>query len=441
MNRWSFVTDTLQGISHANQGRECQDFALVAEGTDCLVAALADGIGSRDHSEIAAEAAVKELCRLFSEYRSDQLDAIFSDAVLPDACDQVKNRVVSVLTAAIDDAAGNHNLAVSSMDCTLVFVCVIPRRNQAMIGRIGDSAVCVIRKQGKSEAFSAKSLSANRTNTVLQADAAKYLDIRVLDLVDDDIVAIVLTSDGLNNELYMKGSNLVCHSAQDYVNALLERTPDVAKETIAKRLSLLTRDYADIFRDDISYVVLSRSREPVSIPADPTWLCTCGTRNHLWETYCRGCHMDFVKLYRNVNFAGEDKVSFFSRLNADEARERRTIGLPAKSTAFSPVCLALYVFPILVLLILCWNLWVSYSLKLDIHTLTEQVTIIQDKIAEMDDRILSTDDADTKDAERSLAEETAALNAKLDQFLNQAGSPESEPPEESTSVDTIEPIT
>ena len=151
--------------------------------------------------------------------------------------------------------------------------------------------------------------------------------------------------------------------------------------------------------------------------------------------------MDFVKLYRNVNFAGEDKVSFFSRLNADEARERRTIGLPAKSTAFSPVCLALYVFPILVLLILCWNLWVSYSLKLDIHTLTEQVTIIQDKIAEMDDRILSTDDADTKDAERSLAEETAALNAKLDQFLNQAGSPESEPPEESTSVDTIEPIT
>lgn len=435
MSGWRFVSDTRLGISHANHGRKCQDFALVIDGTYCLVSALSDGIGSREHSEIAAEAAVTGLCKLFSEYRSDQLDAICSDAMIPDACAHVKKRLLSVAREAVEEAAANHHLVTSSMDCTLVFVCVVPDRNQAIIGRIGDSAVCIIRRTGKSEALSARSLSANRTHTLLQTDAANYLEIQVLDLSDDDIAAFVLSSDGLNNEIYMKGSDWVCHNAEEYVNALCERTPENAKEIITARLETLTRDYSDIFRDDISYTVLSRAREPISLPPDPTWLCTCGTRNHLWETYCRGCHMDFVKLYRNVNFAGEGKAAFFSRLNADEAKERRTIGLPVDHCELIPLRFVPYILSLLILLILCWNLWIGYSLKQDIHLLSEQVTLLQNDLAEIGEKMSAADESDTADADFSLAEETEALNERLHQFLDQYSGPDSGSQEDTPSVD------
>ena len=438
MSEWNYTFDSRQGISHAHSGRGCQDSVLVIEGANCLVAALADGIGSRDHSEIAAEAAATGLCRLFSEYRPEQLNAIFSDALSAEESVHVKNRLIDVVSKAIDESAKNQHLAVSSMDCTLVFVCVMLNKNQAMIGRLGDSAVCVIRKEGESEAISARSLSANRTHTLLQTDAARHFELRVVDLSDEDIVAFILTSDGLNNEIYMKNSEWVCHNAEKYVNAVCLETSDKAKNRITVLLDTLTRDYDDIFRDDISYAVLSRAKEPISLPDDPNWLCTCGTRNHLWETYCRSCHMDFVKLYRNVDFAGESKAAFFSRLNADEARERRTIGLPSKSGVLSPMHLLLSILSFFILVMLCWNLWVGYSLKQEIRLLSEQTNLLRNEVTGMSEKMLPSSDSMKEGTESSIAEETVALNRRLEQFLDQYTSLNTTSQGEPSTEDTTE---
>ena len=424
MNEWNYAFDARQGLSHIRNGRKCQDCVLVQNGKRCLVAVLSDGIGSREYSEVAAETTVTALCGFFAECNLDALNLIFLNAVSQEKCEQFKQYLVFELGKAVRAKADNLGIALANMDCTLVFVCVAFDRNQALVGRVGDSAVCVIRREGKSESIADSGFSSNRTHTLLEADAPRQMELRVIDLSDEDIAGFILTSDGLNNELYMKGNDWVCHNAQEYMNALPGQTSENARKTLSARLDDLTTDYPDIFRDDISYAVLSRVQEPVSLPDDPTWLCTCGERNHLWETYCRRCHMDFVKLYRNANFAGEGKAAFFARLNADENRERRTIGLPAKS-GFSAPSAFLLILPALMLLILCWNLWVGYSVRHEVRNLAVKVEKLQTELAAVSDKL----SPENGDSELSLAREAAALKDGLTQFLERNAPTETEPSE------------
>lgn len=428
MNGWNYTFDSRLGLSHAKNGRKCQDCVQVRDGERCLVAALSDGIGSREYSEVAAEATVAALCGLFAECDLDTLNLIFLNAVSQEKCEQLKQYLVFELGKAVRARAEESGISLADMDCTLAFVCVAFAENQALVGRVGDSAVCLIRKDGDPEAIADSSFSSNRTHTLLETDAWRRMELRVIDLSDEDIAGFILTSDGLDNELYMKGNDWVCHNAQEYLNALSGQTPESARRTLSARLDDLTTDYPDIFRDDISYAVLSRVQEPVSLPDDPTWLCTCGERNHLWETYCRRCHMDFVKLYRNANFAGEGKAAFFARLNADENRERRTIGLPAKS-GFSAPSAFLLILPALMLLILCWNLWIGYSVRHEVRNLAVKVEKLQTELAAVSDK-LSPENGDAEDnSELSLAREAAALNDGLTRFLERNGLAETAPSE------------
>ena len=435
MNGWNYTFDSRLGLSHAKSGRKCQDCVQVWEGERCLVAALCDGIGSREYSEVAAEAAVEALCELFSECDAERLKRMLLGAASREQYEQLKQYLILVLGKAVRARAERFALSLSDMDCTLAFVCVAFDENQALVGRVGDSAVCLIRNDGQAEAIADSSFSSNRTHTVLEADAPRQMELRVIDLSEEDVAGFILTSDGLNNELYMKGNDWVCHNAQEYMNALRGQTPESARNILSARLERLTADYPDIFRDDMSYAVLSRAREPVSLPDDPTWLCSCGARNHLWETYCRRCHMDFVKLYRNANFAGEGKVAFFSKLNADENRERRTIGLSAKS-GFSAPSAFLWILPALALLILCWNLWLGYSVRHEVRNLAAKVEKLQTELVAVNEK-LSSETGDAADnSELSLAREAAALRDGLTRFLEWNAPAETESSEPSTeSVD------
>lgn len=428
MNEWNYAFDSRLGLSHSKSGRKCQDCVQVQEGEHCLVAALSDGIGSREYSEVAAEAAVTALCELLAGCDADTLNLIFLNAVSQEKCEQLKQYLVFELGKAVGKKADGLGISLADMDCTLVFVCIAFDENHALVGRVGDSAVCVIRKDETSEAIADSGFHSNRTHTLLENNAHHQMELRVIDLSDENIVGFILTSDGLDNEIYMKGNDWVCHNAAEYMNVLCGQTPENARAMLSARLNDLTTDYPDIFRDDISYAVLSRAREPVFLPNDPTWLCVCGERNHLWETYCRRCHMDFVKLYRNANFTGEGKAAFFARLNADENRERRTIGLPAKA-GFPASSLFSLILPLLALLILCWNLWIGYSVRNELRNLSEKADALQTAVDAVNNKLSSEEGGLMENGELSLAREAAALNEALTRFMERNAVPNTEPSE------------
>lgn len=307
------------GLSHVSDGTNCQDSITVINNDSVLVAALADGLGSLKYSEFASKIATRAVCDYFSRSKTSLLGSK-EKSFVPSA-----DELISLLNESITAKAAEQNLPLSEMDCTLSFVAISKQNNRAVIGLLGDSAVCIIGEK-RSLVINGGSSSGNATYAVLDKDAPEHLIIKGIDLDTEGVLGFILTSDGLENELYMKGSARIRKVAADYFNTLIN--PKEAESVIAEHINKITVVPNTPFDDDISIVILSRAIDKIELPADPTWLCSCGARNPLQNTYCRSCHKDFIKLYSGVNFREYGgKVAFFEYYNANPAKERMLIGL------------------------------------------------------------------------------------------------------------------
>lgn len=318
---WKQLKYLQKGVSHVQNGTNCQDSVLIFENEDCIVASLADGLGSLKYSEVAAQTATETVCKCFSEL-NNPLGQF-------DTKEELAKHILNVVVMNIQNKAIEINLPLNEMDCTLMFVCVLKKTNSAIIGRLGDSAVCVI-AEPKSIAVNDGNKSANGTNAILDKDAIDHFDIQILDLDKNNIHGFILLSDGLENELYMKGSDHVNKTAELYFNAWFTSDDPVA--VIRERISKLTEIEGTPFDDDISIAILSRSDKKIILPEDPMWLCACGFRNHLQTTYCQQCHKDFSVLYQNIRFRDYGgKAAFFAKINKKPEEEKRIIGMKSKS--------------------------------------------------------------------------------------------------------------
>ena len=377
MDEWRYIFDVRKGRSHEERGTECQDKAYALRGELCVVAALADGLGSLPYSATAADAAVRAVCEWFVSRTREQLDNIFADAQSESESAALREKLTEETAQAVRREADFLLQPWDMMNCTLVFVCVAFYRNQALAGRIGDSAVCCIRGDGMSETMTARGLSANRTDTLLGGGAADKLELRVYNLSDASIGGFLLVSDGLSNEVYMKGSSHVCHDAQEYFNSLCGETEETALAMNAQTLDALSENRPRAFKDDMSYAVLSRAKAPIAIPENPMWLCSCGTRNELWETYCRGCHMDFVNLYGDIDFTKTEKAAYFSRKGAKSAETSRFLdGFPRERGAPARLIPRLLLL-IALLLILIWNILSLNAARKEIRALSARMDAVE----------------------------------------------------------------
>jgi serine/threonine protein phosphatase PrpC len=319
---WNYTSYLKKGLSHEKNGTECQDSVVVKEDDFCIVAALADGLGSLKFSDVAAVAATGAICELFFT---------FGDRVINLDSEEKKQGfaklIVQKVSAKVHAAAEDLGVSPATMDCTLIFVYISKIHNYAITGRLGDSAICVI-GNGESIAINDSSRSANGTSAILDGDACEHMEIDLWDLDAEEVCGFILTSDGLDNELYRKGSTTVSKAAEDYFNALV--LSDMPQQVIRDRIADLTADADSPFDDDISIAVISRAETAITFPEDPTWLCTCGERNLLQDTYCHKCQKDFAALYANVDFKKYGgKTAFFLKINRNPDKERKLIGLPS----------------------------------------------------------------------------------------------------------------
>lgn len=316
---WKTLSFKQKGISHKQSNTCCQDNVCISQDDRWIVAALADGLGSLRNSEVAAEAATNTVC----DFPASLLEKIIKRG------NGIENDVIAAVTDSVKEKAAGLSIPVSELDCTLVFVVVDKKSNDAAVGRLGDSAALIIR-ESDSMVISDSDHSANGTNAILDTEASKHLYLQTFDLERDGIVGIILTSDGLDNELYLKGSKHVQRIAGLYFNAVsVSKTEEDAKKVIEERISKLTEATDSQFDDDISLAVLSRIDFPIEMQDDPTWLCSCGARNYLQQTYCHKCHKDFSILYQDIRFrdyGGKD--AFFTRINKRPNEERELAGLP-----------------------------------------------------------------------------------------------------------------
>lgn len=327
MSKWKYDYYSKTGLYHIKENLICQDKIKVFENDECIVAALSDGLGSLSKSDLAAETAVNTICDCFKDKASENFADYVNDSK-HEALRMIADAIIKCTNDSINNNLENARIDRRNADCTLAFVFISKRFENALIGCIGDSAVCIIKKSD-TVVYSQHNLSANGTATLGMTEASDFLKLSFLDLKDNDILGFILTSDGLENEIYMKGSNHVLKSAEEYFNSLQS---DNFKPFIEDKVNNLTQTEDTYFDDDISIVVISRSENPITLEDDPTWLCTCGARNSMIETYCHKCDRDFTILYENApdfkKYGG--KTEFFKLINKNPNEERKLIGLKSE---------------------------------------------------------------------------------------------------------------
>lgn len=321
-NNWKCAYYLKKGLSHVRAETACQDSINIYTGETIIAAALCDGLGSLQYSEVAAKITTKTVCEFFKACEKQMKKILGSVETLK----EFKEDLLAQIKENIYRAAEQAELNVSDMDCTLTFVCIHKPLKKILIGRVGDSAVCLI-KEKESICYNDGNVSANGTSTVMDEDAVNNLELYMIDGKKENIYGILMTSDGLENELYMKRSNHVNKIAEQYLNAVsCSNSLEEAQKRIGERINKLAENPKSGFDDDISLVALSCVDQEITLPKDPTWLCSCGERNSLHDTYCRNCHNDFSKLYRNVVFKEYGgKTAFFEWINQHPEKEKELI--------------------------------------------------------------------------------------------------------------------
>lgn len=320
-NKWKIIGACLKGVSHQTSGQPCQDFADMVEEQGCIVAALADGLGSLSRSMIASKVVVIHVIDWLIANRArlgwENTQDILRAELLPEA------------VRAIQKKAGTNG----DMDCNLAFLMLDQTRGYAICGHLGDCAVCVM-EEGNARAYTTRGAFANATKTVLSAKP-EDLYVEVVHLTERH-KGFILTSDGLEGQVYRKRSGRICKSAEEIFNIPENEHEIAAQQRLDENLAKLQEQYKERFDDDISVVVVSRGT--IKLPEDPTWLCTCGRRNPITSIECRNpdCGADVLKLYKRELKKYDNLEEMLLYLNADSQAEQlalETGGKPDDSSA------------------------------------------------------------------------------------------------------------
>ena len=300
MKSWKFITYNQLG----KQSDVCRECVKVHEDDTHIIGCLCDGLGSPENAQIAAEVATDTVIEMFSTIQS-------SGDITKNDVRQVKEAVVTAVKTRLKKTAEEKKLELDALDCTLLFVCVFKEEDIAVIGNLGESALCVI---GNTDAR----LFGNGTldgKAVLDDNAVQRLYMTIIRL-DDNVKGFLLSSDGLESEVYYKGQEYVGKSAEIYFNVVLEEDPQKAMQ---EKVAELTDDPEAGFNDDISLAVISCTDEAVTLPDEPVWPCVCGNSNPLYEDVCAECGREFAVLYKNVNLSG-GKARFFRSLQLNPTK-------------------------------------------------------------------------------------------------------------------------
>lgn len=332
MTPWQVhVQPPRQGSSHAKSGVPCQDAAWTEKTEFAVTAALCDGLGSLEYSQIAARAAACAAARLVSSRISEILAERGCLFLREQELEALRRDVLAGAREAVAEEAARSGLSASEMDCTLLLACLTLDGQWVLFGQLGDGAVCAIQKN-RGVLLRAREnpnrATSNETATVCSPDAEKWFGLQLFPFktAGRPLDGFLLTTDGLQNEIYSRAGN-VLRRAEWYANAVSALGTDKCTEAIAARWDTLASDERFGFTDDMSLIAVVRRGVVFELPEDVNWLCACGRRNRLESSRCESCGKDFLRVYKGLNFKAMpvSKRAFFARLNGDPSEELRVL--------------------------------------------------------------------------------------------------------------------
>jgi hypothetical protein len=136
------------GKSHKDKGIKCQDYYYFAKGNGFVVAAVADGVSSSKHSDVASRTAVKESVQYCADRIRQEDDAKTILKTIEKAFDEAS----FLVKQEAENGSGDYN----DYDTTLTLAVFI--NDAVYYGQIGDSGIIALREDGKFERITEEQL-------------------------------------------------------------------------------------------------------------------------------------------------------------------------------------------------------------------------------------------------------------------------------------------
>ncbi len=191
---------TTIGNKHVNRGTPCEDASYAVTQNGVSVVCIADGAGGKQYtdarfgSDCAVHVITDTLCEHFDALYSENREAA------------VRGYLMAKLRVAFADIMEERTIdVIDRLSCTLLFVAVKDRR--MMIGHIGDGLIVRISPSGVSPISMPQNDKDGKTYFVTAAHADNYL--RLLKTTVDDVHAIALMTDGVQDSVYNEDAGLV----------------------------------------------------------------------------------------------------------------------------------------------------------------------------------------------------------------------------------------
>ncbi|MCR4689130.1 MAG: protein phosphatase 2C domain-containing protein [Saccharofermentans sp.] len=191
---------TTIGKKHISRNTPCEDASYAVSDKGVSVVCIADGAGGKQYTDarFGSDAAVHVITDTLVEH----FDALYEE----NREAAVRGYLMAKLRIAFADIMKERNIdVIDRLSCTLLFVAVKDRR--MLIGHIGDGLIVRISPSGVSPISMPQNDKAGKTYFVTAAHADNYM--RLLKTTTDDVHAIALMTDGVQDSVYNEDTGLV----------------------------------------------------------------------------------------------------------------------------------------------------------------------------------------------------------------------------------------
>ena len=195
--RYKMSCGRIAGRSHATTETPCQDYVATQKTQSSACIALADGAGSRAHSGLGAEVAVKATLRVLSR----QFDELYAAALSTPGT--VNMLILDRCLAAMGKKAKAAACAVEELACTLLFVA--HKDGRFLAGHLGDGIIAAETASGDIETLSHPDNGEFANTTVFVTDESAIARFRVY-AGECATPAFAIMSDGTAESLYVRAT-------------------------------------------------------------------------------------------------------------------------------------------------------------------------------------------------------------------------------------------
>ncbi len=243
---------TQQGPYHVQKNIVCQDFHYIKKISDnCIIAAVADGLGSEAHSDVASKIAATEaveycVSKLPKDLTEENALALISDAFMH-------------ALQKITDEVAKENGDINQYDTTLCLV--IFKKSDVYFGQSGDSGAIVLCKDGHYEGITQQQRDENGCVFPLAFGKEKWVFGS-----KSDVASVLLATDGILEIFYpillhSEKVNIYVALAQFFMDNLSLKFEELGEEAVQDKMTAFVQNISEKqVNDDKTVVVLVNSK-------------------------------------------------------------------------------------------------------------------------------------------------------------------------------------